>query len=503
MHRTISPLLLALLAALALTACESSDKRYVQQDGDADTDADGDTDSDTDVDSDSDSDVRPLRARVVLGNGGYFGISGARLGAVHAGSPVLGIGAHYAEVFDQLGNPVQTGRLYLFPADSLPSDLTEATLDLWHPNMQMFSGFGYRIGSPCDLDGDGSLDFPVGAHLDSWGGNSSCGRAVVFWGDASGSWDRTRSSLHGLSTSLRENSDSIGQSLTCIEANGDEFPDLLAGGQNAGPDNTGLVAVFHGSDSGLPETESTTLVPPLAENRQYFGASSFAADVDGDGVADLVVGGWGLVKGQTAGGPHTGGVLIYAGGSDWSGGPTYALFPPDDDEVQFGGDMILADTGSARLLVVAAGDYKPDGAATPTGALFVYRVGDISFAKREPVQVLLPAGLETDTGFPSGFDYLPDYFGQNHGALVAGLRYAYVASKGSGKAAVFRLAASGDRFEDAPLTLAGPEPNDNDAFGSMVRALGDLDGDGLDDFVVGMPSHVEGDMQTGGVVIFY
>jgi hypothetical protein len=45
-----------------------------------------------------------------------------------------------------------------------------------------------------------------------------------------------------------------------------------------------------------------------------------------------------------------------------------------------------------------------------------------------------------------------------------------------------------------------------DAFGGSIVPLGDVDGDGLGDFFVGMESHIEGDLQngeqTGGLVLY-
>jgi hypothetical protein len=165
--------------------------------------------------------------------------------------------------------------------------------------------------------------------------------------------------------------------------------------------------------------------------------------------------------------------------------------------------MAVADTGSARLLLVGA----PEGSAGARGAIFVYLAGP-AILSGGPVQVI-ESPLAADTGFPSALLYHPDFFGRGRGALLAGAKYGDppAGEAASGVVVVYPLDAGGASFSPSHRWLTHPHPRAGDGFGAALAGLGDADGDGLFDFWVGMPEHLEGDIvtgfQTGGVVFFY
>jgi hypothetical protein len=208
-------------------------------------------------------------------------------------------------------------------------------------------------------------------------------------------------------------------------------------------------------------------------------------------------------------------VAVYLGGADWSQGPSTGLFPASDVEASFGAVVVLADTGRARLLLVGA----PKDGIPITGSVYVYLVGQAGFDSVAPIQILLPPpegidpnGPEGDhsLGFGNALGFVPDMFGKDQGALLAGIKYASAdgSNSGTGIVAVFRLAADGRSFGSTASLLLAPQPTALDAFGSAIVPLDDVDGDGLFDFFVGMEGHVEGDpwnggIQTGGIVMFY
>jgi hypothetical protein len=479
----------------------------MEDDAGADTGdgADGaDGDEEGDMAGDIPTEPRDLGTRLLLGEGGFFGVSGVRLGAAaghEAGS--FAVAAHYADLSDGTGEEQPGGRLYVFHHGGFPETIEDAALVLQPPDGAVGGGFGYALAEPCDLDGDGALDLAVGNHLYSDGAASFSGRAVVFWGDGSDGLSMERFSFHRLSDDLRRQSDSMGQTVLCADFNGDGLGDLLATGQNAGRMDTGMGAIFYGTDAGLPEFQDAEIYPLLAASRQYFGCSSLFEDLDGDGSRDLAVGGWGLVKGSSSAGPHTGGVFIFPGGADWSLGPSYGLFPDLDTETNMGMDMVFFRVGENGFLAVSAPDYPSEG----RGAVMVYAVGFGGFQDREP-QTLLAPEEALDWGFGQSLAFVPDFFGMGRGALVVGMKYADASpeNSGTGAAAVFAFDPSAGLFLEPPEILTAPDPKPMDTFGCAVVALDDVDGDGLGDFFMGMESHIEGDITTGtqtGAVLFY
>jgi hypothetical protein len=422
----------------------------------------------------------------------------------HAGGSYV-IAAHYADISTDPDNPIKTGKLYFYNNGRVPESIGEATLVLTPPDGAVEGGFGYSLHGPCDINNDTFQDLPVGNHLYHAPTASFVGRVVVFWGDASGTLSMTRHSYHRLPDNMIRTADSMGQSIVCADFNGDGFDDLLSTGQNAGLDDTGIGAIYYGSETGLPEFPDEIITPEVLAARQYFGSASVYQDLDGDGDKDLAVGAWELIKGTSDTDPHTGGVAVFLGGSDWTQGPDYNLFPPVDEVTHMGMNMTYADTGDRQFLVVGVNDYPTQN----NGSVYVYEAGMADWQLQTPVAVLRPPGPEAHTGYPSALAYIPDYYGRDQGALLVGARWgdASPTNTGTGFVAVYPRTTDGSSFEEFADKLTAPDPLPNDSFGIAIVPLDDLDGDGLRDFFVGISEHLEGDIytgtQTGGVVFFY
>jgi len=481
-----------------------------EEDAAEQTDADGtgdvvDAADGEDVLQDADMEPRTLQTALLLGEGGFFGVSGVRLdGAAGSEGGSMAVAAHYADISDGVGEERPAGRLYVFHHGSFPETLDETALVLQPPDGAEGGGFGYALTEPCDFDGDGALDLAVGSHLYSDGVTSYSGRVVVFWGGEGTGLSMERFSYHRLSDDLRSQADSMGQTVLCGDFDGDGLDDLLATGQNAGRMDTGMGALFFGTDEGLPEFQDAGIYPLTAASGQYFGCSSLWEDLDGDGRADLAVGGWGLVKGSSSSGPHTGGLFVFPGGADWSLGPAFGLFPDLDVEANMGMDMVFIRSGDHRFLAVSAPDYPSEG----LGAVMVYAAGFSGFHEQAPAQTLLAPEGTLDWGFGHAIAFVPDYFGRDRGALLVGMKYGDAApdNPGTGAVALYPFDPAGGAFLEPPEILTAPDPKPMDAFGGAVVALDDVNGDGLRDFFIGMESHVEGDLMTGiqtGAVMFY
>ncbi|MFG2267379.1 FG-GAP and VCBS repeat-containing protein [Streptomyces sp. NPDC048720] len=137
----------------------------------------------------------------------------------------------------------------------------------------------------------------------------------------------------------------------------------------------GRVSVWYGSSAGPSRstriTQSTSGVAGTPENRDEFGSSISAGDVNGDGYADLAVG----VRGEEIDGQeYAGGVHVLKGlagglsgaGSQWFARNTAGVPGPLTADEQLGGVVRLRDTvgdGTADLYVSGLGSLRLPGSA--------------------------------------------------------------------------------------------------------------------------------------------
>ncbi len=407
-------------------------------------------------------------AHFVKGEGGFFGISFSAMEE----SGTFAVGAHYAaETPFDLENG--TGKVYIFERGTIPETYENATSVLMHPLKSKYAGFGYTISNNlCDINGDGNKDFAVSSHLDSVGGKSSCGSIIVFYGNSENSFtNENQVKQIYISDELRSDRDSMGQSIACFDIDNDGYDDIIAGGQNAGadlnPGSTGMAAIFEGSENGIGENEAFTIVPALQESQQYFGSSIAIYDFNQDGRKDIAIGGWGLKEDEND--VNRGGVFIYSGANIEETTPVSRIFPDSLEKIMFGAAMKVIEAGEEKYLAVLS-DTK---------------IHLFSFENTFP-ESSSEKTLEYEESELSDFDYIPDFYGKNKGAIVAGSKY----SGNGGTAVVFKYNSETKSFETGVLFVPQTVVS-SDGYGSTVKNIGDIDGDGLKDFVIGTPEHME------------
>jgi hypothetical protein len=199
-------------------------------------------------------------------------------------------------------------------------------------------------------------------------------------------------------------------------------------------------------------------------------------DVNGDGFADVLVGAPNVDD-------NTGRAYLYFGGAQRN--VTYR--------------QTLQPLGASELFsyaIASAGDINGDGFADA----IVGAYGANGNAGRAYIYLGSPAGLSVNQD-PSVLEG-PDGGGAKFGASVAsagdvnGDGYADVivgapsALGGAGRAYLYFGTASGISSDQVPVSLTGP---DRGSFGQSVASIGDLNGDGYGDVIVGAPSAVNQD----------
>lgn len=277
--------------------------------------------------------------------------------------------------------------------------------------------FGVALAGLQDLDGDGRGDLLVGAPYDDPNGISAAGSAYV---------------LSGVTGALiwRIDGDKVeekmGSSVAALgDIDGDGLEDMVIGSHAAWAGNirkAGLaIAVSGGTGSLLHSFHGP-------HYNAHFGFSvAGPGDLDGDGVPDIVVGGYGV---ETYGINNAGAVVAYSG------------------------------TTGAEI-------WRYDGLRK----------------RAHRGEQLAPAGDVNGDGVPDILDGSPRSEGKPY-ALYAGSIAVHSGVDGS----IF-------------MEIRGQ--NDLDVLGAAVAPAGDLDGDGLADFMAGSPGEDPNGKLDAGTVFFY
>ncbi len=162
---------------------------------------------------------------------------------------------------------------------------------------------GDQLGSSLaagDFNGDGFADLTIGVPFEDGRRRSSdAGTANVLYGSPAG---LQAIGPEDVLLTYDEQGAQFGSSLTAADFNGDSIADLAVGIPFEDPigrtHDVGAVVVLYGSTTGLQPSFSGSQLfwqkPPsvkgVAEEDDQFGSSLAAADLNGDGFADLAVG---------------------------------------------------------------------------------------------------------------------------------------------------------------------------------------------------------------------
>jgi hypothetical protein len=317
---------------------------------------------------------------------------------------------------------------------------------------------------------------------------------------------------------------------TVLDLNGDGYADVAIGAPGASG-GRGRVHVYYGGAT-LPTAPSVSIDAP--ELGQRFGTSvASAGDFDGDGFGDLVVGAPMALPFDPSF-PVSPALYVYRGGASGVAATPFATLigPPDPSHPFMAPDRTLQ-LGAA---VSAAGDVDGDGyadiiAAThgPVGQqpraayLFRGRPNGVSIAEPMVIGRTVAGAGDFDGDRFSDFvvaDDLTDrvtvYFGAGVGAFASTSLPEFFANEAFGASIAAVGDTNGDGRGDLVIGAPGPTPrvivygfvarsptsilriNGTGGFGRLVASAGDINGGGSIDTLVGAPTSNRVDVYYGG-----
>lgn len=284
------------------------------------------------------------------------------------------------------------------------------------------------------------------------------------------------------------------------DLDGDGVSDAVVGayrhdGVNEEDEDEGLITVYRGAAGvGLQQFEGLSITSPGAAHEGGFGNSIGAAgDTDGDGLADFVVGSYGL-----------GEVYVYHGSNSGSAELMSNLTLSENDTIKYGAFMSLAGVGDVNgdgYPDVVVGDEDAMVSFEESGVAFLYygsRDGINKLRTREILENPFPHNqrhAHFGRGVAGACDVNSDGFAD---FLVAAYRQ-WDGDVNSGMVALYLGSRNGPTLH--PDFLESPQPQDDAYFGHAV-ACADLDGDGMAEVLIGSPALDRAEVDQGEVFIF-
>ena len=364
-----------------------------------------------------------------------------------------------------LGAPVAgtSGSVFIYPGSpSLSGNSQPAVV---FSTVEPGEQFGTAVSGAGDINGDGYADFVVGAPSFA----NTRGRVYISLGLASITTITNRPQI----IEGENAGDQFGSSLSGGDANGDGYGDVVVGAVNYNV-GRGRAYAYYGSPADLAAAPTATRAAPTPASNEYYGNSvASAGDVDGDGYTDVIVGAPGTNGSQ-------GRAYLYQGtATGLATTPSPLNEPNAGPDSNFGFNVASAgDVNGDGYADVIVGAFRANNGA---GRAYLYRGTSSGLATALPViRTLNEPNAATDNSFGVSVASAGDVDGDGYGDVIIG---AYRSNGNQGRAYLYRGSAAG--LATTPTTLTEPSAGTGNYFGVSVAGVGDVDGDGYADVLVG------------------
>jgi hypothetical protein len=340
---------------------------------------------------------------------------------------------------------------------------------------QTGANFGISVAMAGDVNGDGHSDILVGAHQYD-NGQLNEGAAFLFYGNTASV------SLAAVALEANQAGAMMGYAVSSAgDVTGDGFTDVMVGARlySNGQAYEGAVFIYRGSAAGLVTANPYRLESDQIDAR--FGHSiAPAGDVNGDQVADIIVGAYLYDAAQV----NQGAVFLYFGTSNPQE-PVYRkaiLIPLQQREAQFGWTVAAAgDINGDGFSDFMVGARYYDSEKLNEGGVFIY-YGDLS--REYNGSDIMITGHQGNAWMGSALAPAGDVNGDGYSDLIIGA-YAYDNGQTDEGTALIYHGGGLTGNESAGTWLYDSVASRR--FGSVVADAGDINGDGFDDVLISAP----------------